>query len=85
MAAVCVCVSASLSVCLSAEFSFVSQLLQKFTDFNIPLTKMMPTQDPLASTSAAERKNFFVLIALKATLPTFNARSETSASRSTRM
>jgi hypothetical protein len=28
---------------------------------------------------------FFVLIALKATLPTFNARSETSASRSTRM
>jgi hypothetical protein len=31
------------------------------------------------------RKHLFVLIALKATLPTFNARSETSASRSTRM
>jgi hypothetical protein len=30
-------------------------------------------------------KRFFVLIALKATLPTSNARSETSASRSTRM
>jgi hypothetical protein len=30
-------------------------------------------------------KVFFVLIALKATLPTSNARSETSASRSTRM
>jgi ribonuclease P/MRP protein subunit RPP40 len=30
-------------------------------------------------------KGFFVLIALKATLPTSNARSETSASRSTRM
>jgi hypothetical protein len=30
-------------------------------------------------------KRFFVLIALKATLPTSNARSETSAFRSTRM
>jgi hypothetical protein len=30
-------------------------------------------------------KRFFVLIAFKATPPTFNARSETSASRSTRM
>jgi hypothetical protein len=30
-------------------------------------------------------KNIFVLITLKATLPTSNARSETSASRSTRM
>jgi hypothetical protein len=34
---------------------------------------------------AVKNKNVFVLIALKATLPTSNARSETSASRSTRM
>jgi hypothetical protein len=31
------------------------------------------------------KKQLFVLIALKATLPTSNARSETSASRSTRI
>jgi hypothetical protein len=57
MAAVCVCVSLCVSVC---GIFFRSQLLQKFTDFNIPLTKMMTTQDPLVSTSAAERKNFIL-------------------------